>query len=93
MDQKPYKAPRKSLRDHGGSDGAFFFFAAIAVFFGVPGAFAGLVSLFMLVMGVIGVDVGRDVTPFGASMMFAIAAAPSLVIGAIAWAIARRFRE
>jgi hypothetical protein len=93
MDQKPYKAPRKSLRDHAGSDGDFFFFAAIAVFFGVPGAFAGLVSLFMLVMAAIGVDIGHDVTPFGASMMSAIGAAPCLAIGAIAWAIARRFRE
>jgi hypothetical protein len=93
MEEKPYKAPRKSLRDHTGNDASFFFFATIAAFFGVPGAFAGLGCLFMLVMGTIGADIGSDVTPFQASLMMAIGAVPSLGIGAIAWAIARGFRQ
>lgn len=93
MDENPYKALRKWPRRHAGNDPAFYFFAAIAVFFGVDGAFTGLVCLWALVMGIAGADIGRDVTPFGLAVMTIIPTVPCLGIATIAWRIARGFRD
>jgi hypothetical protein len=44
-------------------------------------------------MGLIGADMSTDITSYDLSLLTAIHAAIGLGIGAIAWAIARRFRE
>lgn len=91
MEEEPHKAPRKLVPDHTGNDVTFFFFAAIAVFFGVPGVLSTFACPCLLVLGMIGADIGSDITPFGLSLLLAMGAVPNLLIGAVAWLIARRF--
>ncbi len=68
-------------------------FAGIAAIFGADGAFCATVSLCAFVIGMVGADIGPDITPYGLSLLTAIGAAIGLAIGAVAWVIARRFRE
>ncbi|HWB13444.1 MAG TPA: hypothetical protein VG826_29740 [Pirellulales bacterium] len=93
MEENPYKAPGKSFRHRTGNDAAFILFAVIAVIFGADGVFCAAISLVALVMGLIGAEMSTDITSYGLSLLAAIGAAIGLGIGAVAWAIARRFRE
>jgi hypothetical protein len=94
MEENPYKAPEQApRRTPAGNRGAFAICATIAVIFGADGALCAAVSLAGLVMGLIGADMSTDITSYDLSLLTAIHAAIGLGIGAIAWAIARRFRE